>query len=270
MRAATARFRYLGAPLFVAVGMVVFVLGIVFYPGDPYRQDLMQVLQPPGPEHWLGTDHLGRDVFARVLHGSYRSVGIAMICVSVSVGVGGMLGLACALRGGLFDTLVMRAADVTLALPGIVVALAFAAFFGGGVLPIILGLNLSFWPSFARMARAIALSTLNENHVEAARLAGFSSMAILRNHLLPPVLHRLSGLIALNIGVAIISISSLGFLGFGLQPPEPEWGGMISELIPYMASAPAQIGGPCLAIFLTVSGMSALASRLEYGRVYDA
>ncbi|WP_162175226.1 ABC transporter permease [Nitratireductor aquibiodomus] len=149
-------------------------------------------------------------------------------------------------------------------------ALAFAAFFGGGVIPIILGLNLSFWPSFARMARAIALSTLKENHVEAARLAGYGGMTILRRHLLPPVLQQLSGLVALNIGVAIISISSLGFLGFGLQPPEPEWGAMISELIPYMAAAPIQLGGPCLAIFLTVSAMSALAGHFAQGTRLDA
>lgn len=262
---ANVQLRRLGAPVFFAVGIILFALGLFFYPGDPYGQDLMQVLQPPSIKHWLGTDHLGRDVMARVLHGSYRSVGIATICVGVSVGVGGVLGLTSALQGGVFDSVVMRAADVTLALPGIVVALGFAAFFGGGVLPIILGLNLSFWPAFARMARATALSTLKENHIEAARLAGFGGMAILHRHLLPPVLHQLSGLIVLNIGVAIISISSLGFLGFGLQPPEPEWGAMISELIPYMAAAPTQIGGPCAAIFLTVSAMSGLAGWFGQG-----
>lgn len=266
---ALPQFRRPGALAFLAAGIVLIVLGILFYPGDPYRQDLILALQPPGFEHWLGTDHLGRDVMARVLHGSYRSVGLAVICVGLSVGVGGILGLASALQGGLFDAVIMRAADVTLAMPGIVVALAFAAFLGGGVLPIILGLNLSFWPSFARMARAIALSTLQENHVEAARLAGYSGMTILSRHLLPPVLQQLSGLVALNIGVAIISISSLGFLGFGLQPPEPEWGAMISELIPYMAAAPIQIGGPCLAIFLTVSAMSALAGRFEQNARYN-
>lgn len=248
-----------------AVVALLVIAGLLFYPADPYQQDLMRVLHPPSSEHWLGTDHLGRDVMARVLHASYRSIGIAIICVGVSVGVGGALGLTSALVGGVTDTVIMRAADATLALPGIVVALAFAAFFGGGVMPVILGLNLSFWPSFARLSRAIALSTLVENHVEAARMAGFGSLAILRRHLLPPVVIQLSGLVALNIGVAILSISSLGFLGFGLQPPQPEWGAMINELIPYMAEAKAQIAGPCLAIFVTVSLMSFLAGQIRQG-----
>lgn len=247
----------------LSIYIMVFAVGLLLYRGDPYQQNLMQILQPCSFQHWLGTDHLGRDVMARVLHGSYRSVGIATICVGISVGVGGVFGLISALGGGLIDSVIMRAADVTLALPGLVVALAFAAFFGGGVWPIILGLNLSFWPSFARMSRAISLTVLAENHVEAAKLAGFSGVDILRWHLVPPVLHQLSGLVALNISIAIMSISSLGFLGFGLQPPQPEWGAMISELIPHMMSAKIQIFAPCLAIFLTVSILSALAACFE-------
>ena len=116
----------------------------------------------------------------------------------------------------------------------------------------LIGINLTLWPQFARMSRAIALGTLQESHVEAAQLAGFPARTILTRHVLPPVLTQVLPLATLGLGTAVMSISALGFLGLGLQPPTPEWGAMINELFPYVSEAPVQMAGPCLANFATV------------------
>lgn len=237
---------------------------------DPNRQDLMAVLAPPGAAHLLGTDHLGRDILSRVLHGTPRSLGIALACVASTSVVGVLLGLAAALGGRLADSLVMRLADLVLAFPGLLLALLLAGLTGGGLLPMAIGIQIALWPLFARMARANARVALQETHVEAARLAGFSNGHILRHHLLPPVLRQSVSLAALGVGSAILTISSLGFLGLGLEPPTPEWGAMIGELLPYAPEAPVQILAPCLAIVASVLAFTlvgeSIAARLTGGQ----
>jgi ABC-type dipeptide/oligopeptide/nickel transport system permease subunit len=219
---------------------------------DPVVQDLLATLEGPSAAHWLGTDHLGRDVLSRLVHGAPRSLGIAVLCVLVSSGLGVLLGLLAATGGRLADTVIMRFADLVLAFPGLLLALLLAGFLGGGIIPMMIGIKLALWPQFARMARATARITLAEAHVEAARLAGLSRTHILRHHLLPPVLLQTVSLATLGIGAAILSISSLGFLGLGLQPPTPEWGAMISEFLPHVSEAPVQMAAPCLMIMLSV------------------
>lgn len=229
---------------------------------DPTAQDLLSALEGASAKHWLGTDHLGRDIAARLVHGGSRSLGIAVLCVAVSTGVGLALGLLAAYAGRFADIAIMRLADLMLAFPGILLALLISGFLGGGVLPMLIGIKLALWPQFARMARAIAIGELAQPHVEAARLAGFPALTILRRHVLPPVLRQTVTLATLGLGAAIMSISALGFLGLGLQPPTPEWGAMISELLPYLAEAPVQMAAPCLAIFLAVLGATLLGQAL--------
>lgn len=229
---------------------------------DPVKQDLLRTLAAPSLAHPFGTDHLGRDVLARVLHGAPRSLGIAVICVVIATSVGLLLGLIAAASGRLVDGLIMRLADLVLAFPGLLLALLLAGLMGGGIIPMMIGIKLTLWPQFARMARATSRITLQEAHVEAARLAGLSRLHILRHHLLPPVLRQTISLATLGVGAAILSISSLGFLGLGLQPPTPEWGAMISELLPYVAEAPAQMAAPCLMIVISVLAFTLVGERL--------
>jgi len=228
---------------------------------DPIAQDLLVTLQAPSWVHPLGTDHLGRDILARVVYGAPRSLGIALLCVSLSAALGVSLGLAAALGGRWTDILIMRLADMALAFPGLLLALLLAGFLGGGMLAMMIGLQVSLWPMFGRMARASARQSLHAPHVEAARLAGFSRLHIVRHHLLPPILRQTVSLAALGIGSAILSISSLGFLGLGLQPPVPEWGAMISELLPYVTEAPLQMAAPCLLIVASVFGFLQVGER---------
>ncbi|WP_439494379.1 ABC transporter permease [Bosea sp. (in: a-proteobacteria)] len=255
--------RPLVAPLLLLGGLAALVvIGLLVIPHDPAMQDLVRTLEGPSAQHWLGTDHLGRDIAARLVHGGVRSLGIAVACVGFATGVGVALGLLAAYAGRVADIAIMRLADLMLAFPGILLALLISGFLGGGVLPMLIGIKLALWPQFARMARAIAIGELAQPHVEAARLAGFPALTILRRHVLPPVLRQTVTLATLGLGAAIMSISSLGFLGLGLQPPTPEWGAMISELLPYLAEAPVQMAAPCLAIFLAVLGATLLGQAL--------
>lgn len=229
---------------------------------DPAAQDLLRTIEAPSWTHPLGTDHVGRDVLARLLHAAPRSLGIAVACVAAAASVGVLLGLVAAGAGGMADAAIMRLADLTLAFPGILLALLLAGFMGGGVLPMLIGIKLALWPQFARMSRAVAAGVLAEPHVEAARLAGFGPATILRRHVLPSVLRQVTTLATLGVGSAVMSVSALGFLGLGLQPPTPELGAMISELLPYLSEAPVQMAAPCVAIFLTVLGCTLAGEAL--------
>jgi peptide/nickel transport system permease protein len=223
---------------------------------DPAAQDLLQTLAAPSWAHPLGTDDLGRDVLARLLHGAPRSLGLAVVCVAFASIGGGLIGLISAYAGGWTDTVLMRLADLMLAFPGILLALLLAGFMGGGIIPMLIGIKVALWPQFARMTRAAALGTLAQPHVEAAELAGFRPATILRRHVLPTVLPQAMTLATLGVGSAIMSISALGFLGLGIQPPVPEWGAMLNETLPYFAEAPVQVAAPCVAIFLAVLGLT--------------
>jgi peptide/nickel transport system permease protein len=249
-------------PLAVLAGLAL--LGPFLAPQDPNVQDLMKVMEAPSAQHLLGTDHVGRDVLSRVLAGTPHSLGLAVLCVVLAAGIGVMLGLLAANGSRFTRALIMRLADLMLAFPGLLLALLFSGFLGGGIWPMLIGLKLALWPQYARMAEAVATGVLREGHVEAARLAGFSERVILLRHVLPPVFRAILPLATLGVGQAIMSISALGFLGLGLKPPTPEWGAMINELLPFLSEGLTQMAAPCLMIFacvltLTLAGRALLA-----------
>lgn len=252
----------IGYTLLAAIALVA-LLGPLLSPHDPIRQDLSNILARPNSLHPLGTDHLGRDLLARLLHGAPYTLGIAIICVAGAASLGIAIGTIAAWRGRAADVVLMRFADLTLAFPGILLALLLAGLFGGGVIPMLIGIKLSLWPQFARLARVTAAGILTEAHVEAARLAGFPSWRIALRHVMPSMLRQTVGLATLGIGSAVMSVSALGFLGLGLQPPDPEWGAVISELLPYASDASVQIAAPCLLIFLTVLGFTIMGEALS-------
>lgn len=236
------------------------LIGPLLAPYDPNAQDLVRVMEAPGPRHFLGTDHVGRDILSRVLAGAPQSLGLAVACVALAWSVGVTLGLLAANSGSVARALIMRFADLMLAFPGLLLALLFAGFLGGGVWPLLIGLTLAFWPQYARMTEALAIGVLREGHVEAARIAGFSERIILARHVLPPVLRAVMPLATLGVGQAIMSISALGFLGLGLKPPTPEWGAMINELLPFLTEGYVQMAAPCVMIFVSVLTLT-LAGR---------
>lgn len=238
------------------------VLGPLLVTADPNAQDLVRVLEGPTLSHPLGTDHVGRDILARLAHGAARSLSLGLACVVFATLGGTALGLVAAHAGRIGDSLLMRLADLMLAFPGMLLALVITGFLGGGALPLLIGITLSLIPQFMRMSRAVALGVLVEPHVEAARLAGFPPRTIVLRHVLPPVWRQITTLSTLGLGSTIISISALGFIGLGLQPPISEWGASINELLPYLSEAPVQLAAPCLAIFASVLGATLIGQAL--------
>ncbi|WLD96059.1 ABC transporter permease subunit [Agrobacterium leguminum] len=233
---------------------------------DPLHQDLMLALASPSLEFPLGTDHLGRDVFARLVYALPRSIGIATAAMATAAMFGTLAGLIAATSNRLVDGLLMRLTDLALAFPGLLLAMVLAGLMGGGTIPVLLGIALAQWPQFARMTRSIAATVLTEAHIEASRLAGLAEWRILLRQVMPRILSQTMALATLGIGGAVLTISSLGFLGLGLQPPTPEWGAMITELLPHMDMAPIQISAPCIALFLTVLGCMAAGQCLAEAR----
>lgn len=254
-------------PLLALLGLAF--LGPLLAPHDPDAQDLLRVMEAPSQGHWLGTDHVGRDVLSRVLVGAPHSLGLAVLCVALAASLGVLLGLIAANEGRFGRAVIMRLADLMLAFPGLLLALLFAGFLGGGIWPMLIGLNLALWPQYARMTEAVATGVLREGHVEAARLAGFSERVVLLRHVLPRVLRTLMPLATLGVGQAIMSISALGFLGLGLKPPTPEWGAMINELLPFLSEGLVQMAAPCMMIFASVLTLT-LAGRAFAAKTTEA
>lgn len=233
---------------------------------DPLHQDLVFALASPSLAFPLGTDHLGRDVFARLIYALPRSIGIATAAMATATVFGTLVGLIAATSNRFVDSLLMRLTDLALAFPGLLLAMLMAGLTGGGALPVLLGIALSQWPQFARMTRSIAVTVLTEAHIEASRLAGLAEWRILLRQVMPRILSQTMALATLGVGGAVLTISSLGFLGLGLQPPTPEWGAMITELLPHIDVAPIQIAAPCIALFLTVLAFMAAGRRITEQR----
>jgi peptide/nickel transport system permease protein len=221
-------------------------------PYDPYEHVLKDRLLPPSRQHILGTDPMGRDIFSRIVFGARISLTVGVLAVGLGTLVGVPLGLAAGYYGGRFDVLSMRAIEVVMAFPGILLAIFIVAVLGPGVYNVVLALSTFALPHLARIARATTLSLKEQDFVMAARSTGLSDARIMFRHILPNMLSPLIVVATLRVARVIISASSLSFLGMGAQPPTPEWGAMINQGRDYMRVAPHIMIYPGLAIFVTV------------------
>lgn len=236
------------AALFVLALIVIAITVPLWSPYDPVGLAGRR-LQPPSLAHWCGTDALGRDVLTRTLWGTRYSLPIAGLVLAVSVSIGVLLGALAGFVGGLVDQVLMRLADVTLAFPPILLAMAIAASLGPGLVHTAIALIIVWWPIYARLMRAQVLSVKALDHVEAAVVAGVRPPRILFRHIMPlcwsPILVNMT----MDVGQVILLASGLSFIGLGAQPPTPEWGQMIAEgaanFYAWWIAA-----GPGLAIFL--------------------
>jgi len=196
---------------------------------DPIAQDIVYRLKPPTAQYWFGTDELGRDVFSRVMYGARISLPIGFVVIMFAMIMGSIVGATAGYIGGLYDLLIMRLADITLAFPSIVLALAIATVLGPSITNALIAMVLVWWPEYARLMRSQVLSIKNNEYVTAAVALGVPRSRILLNHILPntfaPVLVKAS----LDAGSAILNIAALSFIGLGAVPPTPEWGAMISS-----------------------------------------
>lgn len=255
----------LGASL-TLVFVLAAVLGPVIYTVDPNAQNLLSALASPSPDHPLGTDQLGRDVLARVLHGARYSAGIAGIVVFCSLAVGCMLAGVAIWFGGVVSTSLTMGADAFYALPGLLVAILLADVLGGGALVIIFLLWLVKWPEYFRLCYAVGLHIIQSDHVLASRLAGASGYRIFRYQVLPIMAPYMLSLGALSVGQTVLSIATLGFLGIGIAPPQAEWGMMINDLRNYWQIAQVQLAAPVLAIIWIVLALLILSQARSKAR----
>jgi peptide/nickel transport system permease protein len=259
---AESRLNALGATI-VALVLLAALFGPLLATQNPDQINLLAILQGPSAQHWFGTDNVGRDLFSRVLAGCRISVEVAVIILSLSVTLGTMLGIVSGLVGGLVDELIMRITDLFLAFPGFILAAAIAATLGPSLPHTVLALAVVFWPWYTRLTRGQVLSLREREFVLASRLAGGGTMWIATRHLVRNLLPIVTVQVSLDVGYAILSTSSLSFLGLGAQPPSPEWGALITEGRSYLQTAWWWTTIPGLALALTILGFNLLGDGLR-------
>jgi peptide/nickel transport system permease protein len=232
--------------------MLVSLLAPLLCPNDPNATSSLAMNRPPCAEYPFGTDRYGRCICSRVLMGARTSIFSAVALVGVTFAVGTALGMLSGWYGGVTDALVMRLADVMLAFPQMVLAIAVAGILGGGMGNAMLAMGITGWTLYARLARAQVMSLKEEPYVHAARLSGFGGWRILTGTLLPNMLGPLLVTAATQIGVMMIGIAGLSFLGIGVTEPQAEWGSMINTSRAYMQLAPWATLAPAAATIVTV------------------
>lgn len=243
--------------------LLVAIFGSWLAPYNPLKPDFQAISQAPSAKHWFGTDQLGRDVFSRVLHGARYSISIGLLSVALGFVLGAVMGLFAGFFAGRVDAWLMRVVDVLLAFPGILLAILIVSIFGSNYLNVIVALAFFSVPTFARIARASALSIRTLDYVQAAEALGMSHLRIMFRHILPNATAPLVVYSTLRCASAILGGAALSFLGLGVAPPTPEWGLMISQAREVLRSAPHIMLFPGLAIFLTVLSVNILGDALR-------
>jgi len=249
----------------VIVGLFVLlaVLAPLLAPYEPLRGRVVDRLQGPSAEHWLGTDELGRDVLSRVLYGARISLQIQIAAVGLALVVGTVLGVWAGYVGRWPDMVIMRLVDIMMAFPGIFLALAIIAALGTGLANVIVASAIFLVPQFARVVRGSVLTLKEMEFVTAARALGERDLTIVARYLLPNSLAPIIVQTTLRMATVLLTASGLSFLGLGVQPPSPEWGAMLSNARSYMITAPHVATVPGLAIMLVVLGFNLLGDGLR-------
>ena len=221
-------------------------------PYDPVEATMQNAYLEPSAEHIFGTDKLGRDVFSRILYGARYSLSGVLLLVAVIFLVGTSLGIISGYYGGKVDTVIMRISDMMISFPGMILAIAIAGILGGSLVNAVIALTIVSWTKYARLARSMVLKIKKRDFVEAAVVNGGKPTHILWKHIVPNILPLMVITAAADIGAMMMELAGLSFLGFGSQPPAPEWGLMLNEGRQQLQTAPWLMVFPGLAIFLTV------------------
>lgn len=254
------------------IGLVIFSIIAVVAISAPWITDYHNVvikmniaerLQAPSAHHWLGTDELGRDVLARIVYGAQVSLTIGISAIFVSLMVGLVLGGTAGYYGGKIDAVIMRAMDVFLCLPDVLLALAIIAAFGNTKVNLTIAIGLAFSPKFSRVVRSAVMGVRGNEYVEAARSIGALDWRIIARHVLPNCIGPIIVQVTLYVANAILTIAALSFIGLGIQPPAPEWGNMLASGRTYMRDFPHIVMAPGLAIFFTILALNLLGDGLR-------
>ena len=233
---------------------------------EPAAQSLADRLKPPSPEHWLGTDNLGRDLFARILFGGRFTVTIAAVTVVITVVIGTIIGVIAGRAGGLLDEITMRVVDLLISIPDTVVAIFMVAIFGPGYMTLVISLTLIGWTPYARLARGLTMQVNSLDYIRAAEVLGMKRRMVIFRHIIPNTIRPISSVSFLRFGHKLITVGGLSFLGLGVQPPTPDWGLMLADAQPYLERAPMLMIAPGLAIFLAALSVTWIGHGVEINR----
>ena len=254
----------LGLVILVMLALTaIFADVIADYDTKVIAQDIKNRLQGPSMEHWCGTDEFGRDIFARLVHGSRVSLVVGLISVSISLLMGGALGAIAGYYGGRVDNVIMRIMDIFLAVPSILLAMTIVAALGTSLINVMLAIGVSGIPGYARIVRASVMSIKDQEFVEASRAIGAKSPTTIFREILPNCLAPIIVQATLSVAGAILSTASLSFIGLGVQPPSPEWGAMLSGGRNYLRDALHLTLFPGLAIVITILALNLLGEGLR-------
>ncbi|MGH6805991.1 MAG: ABC transporter permease, partial [Ensifer adhaerens] len=249
--------------LFVALGTLAPWLA----PQDPSAQSLLEAGLGPTAAHWLGTDHLGRDTFSRLIIAANTSLVSVGSVLGIAMTIGIVLGTIAGYHRGWVDDLLMRIVDVGLSVPSLIISLAVIGIVGPGYWTMVLALALAWWPMSGRISRAVAVSIMSKPHIEALRVLGASPWRIYFGHLLPGTIGSVMVYATADAGTAALAVATLSFLGLGIQPPTPEWGQMLVDALPYLESDPRQVLLPGLALTAAVIGFNTLGESIALNRI---
>ncbi|MDT8862956.1 ABC transporter permease subunit [Alkalihalobacillus sp. MEB130] len=249
--------------LLIIFFILVAILGPAFTPYEPNVQNHVNKLASPSSEHWFGTDHHGRDIFSRIIHGMSITLYVGFFSVLIGATVGIFLGVISGYYGRQVDTVIMRCMDILLAFPGILLALAIVSVLGGSLQNVIIAVGIFSVPVFARIVRGSTLAVRKLEYIDAMRALGASDARIIFKHILPNVTSPLIVQGTLSIATSILTASGLSFLGMGAQPPTPEWGAMLSGGRNYMWDAPHVAFFPGIAIVIVVLAFNIFGDGLR-------
>ncbi len=260
--------RRLGISTWIGILVVVLLIGAAIFapllaPYDPAEQDIFKQLMPPSSENWFGTDNFGRDILSRLLWGARYSLTIGLLAIAAATIIGSLIGMLAGYLGGRTDIICMQIMDVVLAFPSLILGLALVALMGATLTNIIIAIAFTATPAFARIARAAVLTQRDREYVQAGRSMGFSGPRILFRHILPAILPEVMVMTSLWMATAVRTEASLAFIGLGLAPPTPTWGGMVREGFDNILNAFHLALFPSLAILLLVLAFNLIGDGLR-------
>lgn len=235
----------------------------LFSTHDPIKTSIRELYRPPSPDHFFGTDELGRDVYSRVVYGARISLASAALIIGIACLIGMLLGTIAGYWGGWSDRIIMTLVDLVLAFPSLILALAVSAALGPGLRSAIIAAAAVWWPVYARLLRGITLQLAEMEYVTAARAMGASAPVIIRRHILPNAVYAIIVRISIDLGLAVLLLASLSFIGLGASAPTPEWGAMVAWGRLYFLTEWWIGGFPALAVTLVVVGITMLGDGLN-------
>ncbi|MBS5981834.1 MAG: ABC transporter permease [Clostridium butyricum] len=232
--------------------IIVGIMSPIVAPNDPYKTDFFNTLKSPSIEFWFGTDALGRCIFSRVLYGISNSIISALTVVLITFSVGTIIGVVSGFYGGILDEVIMGIVDVFLSFPGIIIAVAVAGILGGGIKNAMIAIGLISWPKYSRLARCEVMAINSETFILAAKLSGNGNLKIILKHIIPNIIGALVITASADVGIMIMELAGLSFLGLSSPLPIPEWGSMMNEGKSMLQSAPWITLFPGTAILIVV------------------